>query len=155
VVRSRAILSATLAVEPQRIPERRARSSSDTERQIASHHSSVMTEPVEAGLAVAGTASHSPERRRRRNHLRGKVVTGDTGTARVADEGAGVAVVRTVPIGNEGRRPLVDVPNAIIANSPSRSAVACSARSTLGCTPEPAWSQTQTRGQSFARPSSC
>jgi len=41
-----------VGAEPQRVPERRSRSSGDTERQIAPHHGSVMTKRVETGLTV-------------------------------------------------------------------------------------------------------
>jgi hypothetical protein len=46
---------------------------------------SVMTKRVESGLTVVGAhsaASHSPERRHRRNHLCGKIIAGDTAAGR-------------------------------------------------------------------------
>ena len=53
------------------------------------------------------------ERRRRRNHLGGKVIARYAPATGVADEAAEVVVVRPVPVHHERRGPLVDVVEGI------------------------------------------
>ena len=75
-----------------------------------------MAERVEASLPVIGAhaaAADPTERRRRRNHMGGKVIARDTPAAGVADEAAEVIVVGPVPVRNERRGPLVDVVDGI------------------------------------------